>query len=176
MKHPFALMAILSLTIACGPAAAQTPRDVPSSPNAAWGDPAALQQPAQFSWVNVALWIPNRLMDLLDIFRADLGLGPSYGGVVRLTRYAQGGYRSMAPGSFRLGFFGRAAPYLNESSDEYGIGPYYQESLDREVCPGEIGFGADVLLAGVYGGVCVDELADFAAGLFFIDLKGDDLR
>jgi hypothetical protein len=43
------------------------------------------------------------------------------------------------------------------------------------VCDGEIGLGADVLVAGAYGGVCVDEFADFIAGIFFIDLKDDDI-
>jgi hypothetical protein len=43
------------------------------------------------------------------------------------------------------------------------------------VCEAEIGLGLDVLLVGAYGGVCLDEVADFVGGIFLIDFKGDDL-
>jgi hypothetical protein len=62
-----------------------------------------------------------------------------------------------------------------ESSNELGIGPAFIDSSDRKVCPGEIGLGADLAVAGLYAGVCVDEVADFLAGLVFVDLKDDDL-
>ena len=50
----------------------------------------------------------------------------------------------------------------------------FSRSKDRSVCPGEIGLGVDLFL-GVYAGICVDELADFATGIFFLDIKDDDL-
>ena len=48
-------------------------------------------------------------------------------------------------------------------------------SKERKICPGEVGLGAD-LGVGLYAGVCVDEALDFVAGLFFLDLLGDDIR
>jgi hypothetical protein len=81
----------------------------------------------------------------------------------------------MMPTSYRIGDFGRQAPFLAESSSEYGVGPLYVDSEDRSVCPAEVGIGADVLIAGAYGGVCFDELLDFVAGFFLVDLKHDDL-
>ena len=151
---------------------------MPVSPKPPWGEAPFAQEAGEpsFSWVDVALWLPNRLMDFIDIFRFDIGIGPAHGAVVRITKYAQAGYRRMTPGSLRLGDFGRRPPAMIEEDGESGVSPYYRESSDRPVCPGEIGAGADLLAVGAYGGVCVDELADFVAGIFFIDLKEDDLR
>jgi hypothetical protein len=156
--------------------AQEIPDEVEGSPKAPWGEFQLSKEAKPFSWTNVWLWLPNRLMDFFDIFRVDIGIGPAHGAVLRLSKYAQLGYRDMTPTSLRIGDFGRNPPYLSESSPEYGISPFYVESKERAVCPGEIGAGVDVLIAGAYVGICLDEVADFAAGLFFFDIKSDDLR
>jgi hypothetical protein len=149
---------------------------VPTSPKEGWEKLEPIQTgEGSPVWAQILLWVPNRVLDLIDIFRLDVGVGPSFGAVVRVTKYGQLGYRQMAPASLRIGDFGRQMPVLIESSNEFGVGPAYVDSADRKVCDGEIGLGADVLVAGAYGGVCVDEFADFVAGLFFIDLKDDDI-
>jgi hypothetical protein len=150
-----------------------------ASPKSPWGDFALdassdSETPTPL-WEKILLWVPNRVLDLVDVFRVDVGVGTSFGAVARVTKYGQVGYRSVAPLSVRVGDFGRKAPALLEHSSEMGIGPAYIESSDRKVCPSEIGLGAD-LFVGAYAGICVDELFDFAAGLFFIDLKKDDLH
>jgi hypothetical protein len=149
---------------------------VPTSPKEGWSklEPIEKAEGSPF-WSQILLWLPNRVLDLIDVFRVDLGVGPSFGAVVRVTKYGEIGYRQMAPASLRVGDFGRQMPFLIESSNEFGVGPAYVNSSDRKVCPGEIGLGADILVAGAYGGVCVDEFADFLAGIFFIDLKDDDI-
>jgi len=148
---------------------------VPTSPKDPWVDLAVDQLTKGGSWGSDVLWyIPNRLLDLIDIFRVDVGVGPSVGGVVRITKYAQFGYREMLPASVRVGDLGRRIPVLIETSNEFGIGPAFVESADRAICPAEIGVGADVILAGAYGGVCLDEIVDFLGGIFFIDFKEDD--
>jgi hypothetical protein len=149
---------------------------VPTSPKEGWERLEPIQTgEGSPVWSQILLWVPNRVLDLIDIFRLDVGVGPSFGAVVRVTKYGQLGYRQMAPASLRIGDFGRQMPVLIESSNEFGVGPAYVDSADRKVCDGEIGLGADVLVAGAYGGVCVDEFADFVAGIFFIDLKDDDI-
>lgn len=149
---------------------------VPTSPKEGWSKLEPIEKGEGGPiWSQVLLWIPNRILDLLDVFRIDVGMGPSFGAVVRVTKYGEIGYRQMAPASLRVGDFGRQMPFLIESSNEFGVGPAYVDSSDRKICPGEIGLGADVLVAGAYGGVCVDEFADFLAGIFFIDLKDDDI-
>ena len=115
-------------------------------------------------------------MDFVDVFRVDAGLGPSYGGVVRVSKYAQVGYRHMSPASVRVGAFGRQAPFLVERTNEQGFGPWYKSSRDRVVCPGEVGAGADVFIAGLYVGVCADEAFDLLAGILFFDPNHDDLK
>jgi|LauGreDrversion4_2_1035121.scaffolds.fasta_scaffold50985_2 hypothetical protein len=149
---------------------------VPTSPKEGWSKLEPIEKgEGSPIWSQILLWLPNRVLDLIDVFRIDVGVGPSFGAVVRATKYGEIGYRQMAPASLRVGDFGRQMPFLIESSNEFGVGPAYVNSSDRKVCPGEFGVGADLLVAGAYGGVCVDEFADFLAGIFFIDLKDDDI-
>jgi hypothetical protein len=149
---------------------------VPTSPKEAWGDLGAIQvNEGSPWWAEVLLYIPNRIIDFIDIFRVDVGVGASVGAVVRVTKYAQAGYRQMLPVSFRVGDFGRQFPALVETSNEIGVSPLFKQSADREVCKAEIGLGADALVVGAYGGICLDEVADFLGGIFLIDFKGDDL-
>lgn len=149
---------------------------VPTSPKEGWKDFEPVQVNEGTPWWGEALmWFPNRILDFIDIFRVDVGVGPSFGAVARVTKYGQLGYRQMAPASLRVGDFGRELPVMVETSNEFGVGPAYVDSADRQVCPGEIGLGGDLLVAGAYAGVCVDEAVDFLAGIFFIDLKDDDL-
>ena len=149
------------------------------SPKAPWGEFTVVSDraPRDPWYIQILLWVPNRVMDFIDIFRLDAGLGPSYGGVVRVSKYAQLGYRHVNPASVRVGAFGRQIPVLVERSDEKGVGPrWWTPSKDRAVCPGEVGVGADLFIAGVYGGICMEEVVDFIGGIFFIDIMHDDQK
>ncbi len=148
------------------------------SPKPGWGDFEVFEErePPPSTLRTVLLWIPNRFLDFIDLFRFDVGVGPSYGAAIRVSKYIQTGYREMNPMSLRIGNFGRKAPYLLERSNEFGAPFFYLPSKDRKVCPGEIGAGADLFIAGAYAGICVEEVVDFIGGLFFVDLKGDDIR
>jgi hypothetical protein len=181
--HCFCMRCFLCLALLIGVASSSwaktpDPSEVAASPKSPWGDFSVVEEKEKRDpwYIQVLLWVPNRVMDFIDIFRVDAGLGPSYGGVIRLSKYAQAGYRKVNPASIRVGDFGRRAPVMAERSSEYGFGPNFVSSKDREICPGEVGVGADIGIAGLYGGVCVDEAADFLAGIFFMDLKHDDLR
>lgn len=149
---------------------------VPTSPKEAWRDLATVEvNEGTPWWAEVLLYVPNRILDLIDVFRVDVGVGASVGGVVRVTEYVQAGYRQMMPVSLRVGDFGRQFPVVVESSNEIGISPAFKQSADRDVCTAELGLGLDVLVVGGYGGICLDELADFLGGIFLVDFKGDDL-
>lgn len=149
---------------------------VPASPKEAWRDLSTVEvNDGTPWWAEVLLYIPNRVLDLIDVFRVDVGVGASVGAVVRVTEYAQVGYRQMLPVSLRVGDFGRQFPVVVESSNEIGISPAFKQSSDRDICTAELGLGLDVLILGGYGGVCLDELADFIGGIFLVDFKGDDL-
>jgi hypothetical protein len=54
--------------------------------------------------------------------------------------------------------------------------PFFTESKDRNICSSEVGLGADVIIVGAYGGICLEEVADFIGGIFMLDFKKDDLE
>lgn len=150
----------------------------PASPKKAWGEFEVVEASTAIPfWQEALLWPVNRTLDLVDAFKIDLGVGATYGGVLRLSRHMQAGYRKHRPGSLRVGFFGRRMPLMLEKEDEFGFGgESYHSSSEREVCGSEIGLGLDLFLLSGYGGICLEELFDFAAGIVFLDPKDDDLR
>lgn len=80
----------------------------------------------------------------------------------------------MVPGSLRVGLRGRDSPVFIEDRSAKGFGRDIRG--DRKVSPGEIGVGVDVLAVGAYGGVALDEAADFVLGWFGVDFRDDDLQ
>ncbi len=187
------LWSAASLWIGCSPAADPSARaQLSTSADAAGGIPlgdeysgyakprGAKSQSSSGSgeggWRFAALYLPNRLIDLFDIFRVDVGAGVAYGGVIRLTKYGQAGYREISPASLRLGLRGRRAPWVLERTNEFGIGPTFLGSPSRPVTPAEVGVGVDLLIIGGYVGISLDEFADFAAGIVGVDFKDDDFQ
>lgn len=126
-------------------------------------------------FVTALLFIPNRILDILDIFRFDLGVGPSLGAVGRITPYGQFGVRFMMPVSLRVGLRGRRSPVFLEHTNEMGIGPAFLSSDSRRPSPLEIGLGADLLLVGAYAGISIDSIGDALAGFVGFDPAEDDL-
>lgn len=170
------LLFIISGVVVPSSAAAQSD-EVAVSPKPGWGDFTVVAEEEDYAWwQKTLLWFPNRFMDLVDVFRVDAGVGPSFGAVARITKYGQVGYRSMNPGSLRVGLLGRDLPVMVESSNEFGIGPAFVKSKDRDVCGGELGAGVDFLLFGGYLGFCPEEALDFALGIFTIDIMDDDVK
>ncbi len=122
----------------------------------------------------ILFYIPNRVIDLWDIFRGDVGVGSSGGAVIRATRYGQFGYRYVEPLAFRLGPQGRRFPFFIERDTEGGAGAGFTQSTSRHVTPYEVGLGLDLLIVGAYAGLSFDEAWDFITGWFLFDTKGDD--
>jgi len=127
-------------------------------------------------WRKALLYLPNRFLDLIDVVKVDVGVGPSFGGVLRVTKYGQLGYRSISPFSARLGLRGRKVPVFLESSSEFGIGPAFVQSHDRQVGASELGAGVDLIIVGAYAGVDLVSLTDFFLGIFGVDIADDDLK
>jgi len=126
-------------------------------------------------FISGLLFVPNRVLDLLDILRFDVGVGPAVGVVARVTPHGQAGVRFLMPVSLRAGLRGRKSPVFLEHSNEMGVGPLFLGSKDREPTPFEVGLGADLFLAGAYLGVSVDSIFDFFSGFVGVDLSDDDL-
>lgn len=125
--------------------------------------------------VSGLLYIPNRVLDILDIFRVDVGVGPSVGAVARVTKYGQVGARLMMPVSARVGLRGRKVPVFIEHTSEMGVGPLYLDSAQREVTPLEVGAGVDLILFGAYVGISIDSIFDALTGFVGFDISEDDL-
>jgi len=130
----------------------------------------------------ILMYIPNRIFDVLDIVRARVRLGPGISVGARVTSIVTvfvGGHSTAyvgVPGprgkpevSLPFGLEDNSGPALaptKESEEQAAKRPYYG--------PMEIGAEAQAAIAGVSVGVEPLEALDLLAGIFFIDLKGDD--
>lgn len=170
------LILILLLNFSTNALAISNQNTVEVSPLTPWNDFAIETEESPSIFKQILLWPVNRVLDLIDIFKFDVGIGPGIGAVARVTKYGQFGYRQMLPASLRVGNFGRDWPVKLEYGEEIGIGPLFAESRVRNTCPGEIGGGIDLLVFGVYAGICTEEIVDFGTGLFFVDLLDDDIK
>ncbi len=128
------------------------------------------------------LWYaPNRVMDLLDIFRLRLRVGPGLAANVRMTDY--GAFYVGQYDSIYVGLPGpRGAHRLRlpvgmeslrgvaiagvDATDDTRHGPEYG--------PAEITVGMQALFVGAEAGVEPLEIGDFFAGFLHFDLREDD--
>lgn len=130
----------------------------------------------------IVMYVPNRLLDVLDVVRLRVRVGPGIALDARATKVASGFVGSYAsvyaglPGprnrpmpKLPFGVESRSGVQASvaDATVEGGIGPDYG--------PAEIGVGAQVLIVGVDVGVEPLEFVDLLAGFFFIDLRNDDL-
>jgi len=138
--------------------------------------------PPHPSWGKRILWyVPNRVMDLLDIFRLRVRAGPGLSANLRLTDYG-----AFYWGKYNTVYAGLPGPRyprilrspvglesLNgmilvgvDATDETRHGPEYGAS--------EVDVGVNLLLVGVEAGIDPVEIGDFLGGLLFFDFRGDD--
>lgn len=128
------------------------------------------------------LWyVPNRFMDLMDIFRFRVRIGPGLAAGVRVTDF----------GSFYFGrYYTLYAGLPGPRNPHYVRLPLGAESLNGVVfCgvnatddtpygpaygPTEMDVGVHLGVMGVDAGVDPLEFADFLSGFFFFDLERDD--
>lgn len=135
----------------------------------------------------VAMYLPNRIVDALDIVHFGVGVGPGIGLELHPTRYARLGADAAA--SFGWGWFGRAGmPWQGAVYTRSAAG--LTESLHTETGHGresndpswlwrfpmhDVGAYADLVLVQGYLAFAPDELIDFVTGLATYDWKRDDL-
>jgi hypothetical protein len=127
-------------------------------------------------------YIPNRVLDVFDIVRLRVRVGPGVAVGVRATKVAQayvGTYASVyagLPGPRRrplpklpvgLESYNGVAVSLAEATASGGIGPDYS--------PTEFGISVHPLIFGLDIGLDPLEVVDFAAGILFVDIEDDDL-
>lgn len=176
VKHTLAL-ALCSLLCLADPARTEPTSDPPAS-----AAPAAPTEPAHCLGHKILMYLPNRLLDLVDIFRCRLRAGPGLAADARVTIYAAnfiGQYDAVyagLPGP-------RRAPVLPlpvgrealkgllvmgvDATDATPYPPHYSDS--------EMTLGVHALLVGLDLGFDPVELGDFLTGWVMIDIAGDDL-
>ncbi len=129
----------------------------------------------------VIFYIPNRVFDLVDVVRLRVRVGPGAAGLLRLTTAADlflGSYISAwagLPGP-RLAK-GIPIPFGMESRNGAALSFLKltaQGSLGPEYSWSELVIGGHLILIGLDVGIDPVEIADFATGLIFIDIRGDD--
>jgi hypothetical protein len=136
--------------------------------------------PLDIGW-GILMYVPNRLLDALDMVRARLRLGPGFAVGARATEYADfyvGTYVSVYIGL--PGPRGRKFPRLPvgmesktgaevsvvDATIEGGMSPDYGMT--------EFGFGFQALLLGIDVGVDPFEMLDFVVGFLTFDPLDDD--
>lgn len=147
-------------------------------------NPAAEIVPPQTrpSWgARILFYVPNRVMDLLDIFRMRLRLGPGLAANLRFTDY--GAFYIGKYDTVYVGLPGPRAPRLFRSpvgkESLHGIVMAGVDATDETLHGPEYGaaeadFGVQLLLVGAEAGVDAVEFIDFLGGLLFFDPRGDD--
>ena len=136
--------------------------------------------PVGVGWT-ILMYIPNRVLDLFDIVRARLRLGPGIAIGARATEYADvfvGTYATVYIGL--PGPRGRTLPRLpfgleSKSGAELSVADVTLEAgLGPDYGMTEIGFGFQLFLIGLDVGIDPFEIGDFAAGLLTFDPMDDD--
>jgi len=132
--------------------------------------------------VGTLLYIPDRVLDLLDIVRVRVRVGPGLAVGARATKYVQG-----YVGSYASVFAGLPGPRLRQTPKlpvglesqtgatvsvvdatvDGGLGPDYS--------PSEFGLGVHLGIIGFDLGIDPVEIADLVVGLATIDIRDDDL-
>lgn len=130
----------------------------------------------------IIMYLPNRVLDLFDVVRLRVRVGPGIAVDARATEVASafvGSYATVYAGlpgprnrrlpKLPLGFESRTGVQASvaDATVSGGIGPDYG--------PTEIGIGVQAFIVGVDAGIEPLEFVDLLSGFFFIDLKGDDL-
>jgi hypothetical protein len=129
----------------------------------------------------IVCYIPNRIVDIFDIFRLRVRVGPGISAGIRATKVAQAFLGTHAtiyaglPGP-RLRPFPKlpvgleshngATLSVADATVDGGIGPDYSST--------EFGAGVQAAILGFDFGVDPVEIADLVTGIFTIDLRDDD--
>lgn len=129
----------------------------------------------------ILFYLPNRVFDLIDIFRARVRVGPGVGVDVHATRYASvflGSYASIYAGlpgprlrrmpRSPIGLENRLGASVStlDATANVGFGPNYSET--------EIGTGVHLGVVGADVGFDPVEIVDFFTGFFLVDVREDD--
>ncbi len=161
---------------------APPPQQPPQAYMVSPAQPAAAERPEHSIGHKLLLYIPNRVLDVVDIVRLRVRVGPGVALGARATQVFSGYIGSYAsvyaglPGprlkptiKLPIGFesYNGVGVSVANATVSGGIGPDYSFT--------EFGLGGQLLIAGFDFGIDPWEIVDLAAGLATVDPVGDDL-
>jgi hypothetical protein len=162
---------IAALTLATLSWAAPTPV---LAEGAAGQAPVEQRQPAaRGNWKTAAYYIPNRLLDALDIFKLTGSGGVGTAVDFRFTRIFEIGFSDYD--IVRVGLNGRGSPVYQEKLSEGSMTLLGFTSGLATRDPYEIGTTLHFMIGGVELAANARSLLDFIGGFLLLDLEDDDL-
>lgn len=120
---------------------------------------------------NAANYIPNLVMDLLDVFKLNIATGKGTGANLRFTRMLEAGAGTYD--AKRYGLNGRSQPVYEESIDEGGVGLIGITFGDLDRDPYELGLTLHTQ-GGFEIAANLRSALDFLTGIVLIDLEADN--
>ena len=127
-------------------------------------------------------YVPNRFLDLMDMFRARVRVGPGLACSFSFTQ--RGAFFGGTYNTVYAGLPGPRAPkkFVSPIGREkqkgiilMGVNATDDTDYPPRHAPAEIQIGVQALIVGADVGVDVWEIGDFFCGLILIDLRKDDL-
>jgi len=157
-KTRIALLTLLALALYAAPA----PREARAG---TFGDVAKA----------VTNYVPNFVMDTVDVFKVDISTGEGFGVDARATHLADAGFSDYDVA--RFGFLGRddsgVALTGDEANTDRGMHLLGVTMGDRATDPYDVGAKVHAFM-GLEVGANLKKALDAVTGLVFIDLEGDN--
>ena len=141
-------------------------------------DSTLTRSPDHSTIVTVLLYPVNRVLDILDIFRLNIGFGLGYGINVRATKVLQAGVENYETVRIGLGKeSGIWSPrygivYTEAEPFTAGASLAYMGGRQRGMM--EVGTTVHLGIIGADAAIDLAEIADFFLGFVLIDFKEDD--
>lgn len=124
----------------------------------------------------ILMYVPNRVLDLFDMVRVGVNVGPGIGGQAKATDPIQATFiqrMSVGVGLESL----RHLPVYASAESAVGLGPLGGDAnlgLGWYQSPTDIRLEAHALVVGAHVAIDPVEIADFLLGFFTVDLRKDD--
>ena len=141
-------------------------------------DGSMTRSPDHSTIVTVLLYPVNRILDIFDIYRMNLGFGPGYGINVRATKVLQAGVESYS--TLRVGL-GKESGIWNPrygivytESEPFTAGASLAYMGGRQRGTMEVGTTVHLGYVGTEAAIDLAEIADFFLGFAMVDFKEDD--
>ncbi len=136
------------------------------------------RSPSHSTVVTILLYPVNRVLDVFDIFRANIGFGPGYGINVRATKALQLGLENYDTVRIGLGkesgIWNPRYGILYTEAEPFTAGASLAYMGGRQRGLWEFGTTIHLVHVGTEAAIDLSEIADLLLGFIMIDFKEDD--